>query len=105
MAGMRRRSSGYDASDMGPVAAAPGSMRAVRQRLAQRLAAAPPADQPHPADDDFARRLAAAGAAVAPLEPVAYRFAPGPGGFVITAITQDDLAPVVPGTTLRWPKL
>jgi len=42
---------------------------------------------------------------VAPLEPMAYRFAPGPGGFVITAITLDDLAVAIPGTTLKWPKV
>jgi hypothetical protein len=97
MAGMRRREREFDADDMGPAAGgarppAPGAEGGGRSTA------------PHP-PDDFDRRLAAAGAAVAPLEPMAYRFAPGPGGFVITAITLDDLAVAIPGTTLKWPKV
>ena len=86
-------------------------MRDARLRLAERVVAKEAAAkqelerQLHPARD-FDRRLAAARAAVAPLEPVAYRFVPQPGGFAITAITEADLAvPVSPRTTLTWPKV
>jgi hypothetical protein len=79
-------------------------MRAVRRRLAERVAAQEAAAkaalslerQLHPVDD-FEHRLAAARKAVAPAEPIAFRFVPRQGGFVITAITAEDLAvPVSP---------
>ena len=83
-------------------------MRDARRRLADEVEAKAKAAaaNPEPLDPDFERRLAAARAAVAPSEAVAYRFVPAPGGFVITAITEEDLAvPVSPRTTLKWPKV
>jgi hypothetical protein len=77
-------------------------MRAARRRLADHVAARQKAHQqlPEPPRDDFDQRLADARAATAPHEPVAYWFVPRPGGFVIKAITVDDLAVAIPGTTL-----
>ena len=84
-------------------------MREARRRLAARVMAKEAAEkrQPEPPrHDDFERRLAAARAAVAPSEPVAYRFEACQGGFAIYAITEEDLAvPVSPRTTLKWPKV
>lgn len=75
-------------------------MREARQRLAERAAAKDAAEKQElerQRGGDFDHRLAAARAAVAPLEPVAYRFVPRQGGFAITAITEADLAiPVSP---------
>jgi hypothetical protein len=108
---MRHRLSRFDPSEIPPVsvAAEDASMREARRRLAERVMVKEAADkrQPEPPrDDDFERRLAAARAAVAPAEPVAYRFEARQGGFAITAITEEDLAvPVGPRTTLKWPKV
>jgi hypothetical protein len=86
-------------------------MRDARLRLAERVAAKEAAAklelerQLHPAGD-FDHRLAAARKAVAPSEPIAFRFVACEGGFAITAITEEDLAvPVSPRTTLKWPKV
>jgi hypothetical protein len=72
-------------------------MRDARLRLAERVAAKEAAAklelerQLHPAGD-FDHRLAAARKAVAPSEPIAFRFVACEGGFAITAITEEDLA-------------
>ena len=86
-------------------------MRDARLRLAERVAAKEAAAkqelewQLHLAGD-FDHRLAAARKAVAPSEPIAFRFVPRQGGFVITAITAEDLAvPVSPKTPLKWAKV
>ena len=110
---MRRCVSEFDPDDIPPisVAAEDTAMREARRRLAERAAAKEAAAkaalerQLHPGDD-FDHRLAAARKAVAPSEPIAFRFVPGQGGFVITAITAEDLAvPVSPKTPLKWPKV
>ena len=81
-------------------------MPEARRRLADKVAAKEAADKLAPLDVDWERRLAAARAAIAPSEPVAYRFVPRQGGFGITAITAEDLAiPVSPKTPLKWPKV
>jgi hypothetical protein len=87
------------------------SMRDARHRVAERGAAKEAAAkqelerQLRPAGD-LDHRLAAARKAVAPSEPIAYRFVPRQGGFAITAITEEDLAVAVsPKTTLKWAKV
>jgi hypothetical protein len=106
---MRRRLSGFDPSEIPPVSVAAeeaAAMREARRRLADNVAAKEAADKLVPLDVDWERRLAAARAAIAPSEPVAYRFVPRQGGFAITAITEGDLAvPVSPKTPLKWPKM
>ena len=80
-------------------------MREARHRLAQRAEAKEAADRrllEGQLGGNFDQRLVAARAAVAPSEPVAYRFVPRQGGFAITAITEEDLA--VPGSP-RTPKV
>jgi hypothetical protein len=105
---MRRRLSGFDPSEIPPVsvAAEEATMHEARRRLADKVAAKEAADKLEPLDVDWERRLAAARAAIAPTETVAYRFVPRQGGFAITAITEEDLAVAVsPKTTLKWPKV
>jgi hypothetical protein len=100
---MRRRFSRFDPNEISPVSVGredAGQMREARQRLAERAAAKDAAEKQElerQRGGAFDHRLAAARAAVAPLEPVAYRFVPRQGGFAITAITEADLAiPVSP---------
>ena len=106
---MRRRLSRFDPSEIPPVSVAredAATMREARHRLAQRVAAEEAAAQQELERQlhagDFDQRLAATRAAVAPSEPVAYRFEARQGGFAITAIIEEDLAvSVSPRTTLK----
>jgi hypothetical protein len=98
--GLCRVSAAAGGSERNPIAPHPAESSAAAS------AAKEAADKLEPLDVGWERRLAAARAAIAPSEPVAYRFVPRQGGFVITAITAEDLAvPVSPKTPLKWPKV